>query len=138
MMTSCGRAALALGLEEAEHVRHLPAVGAASRPESAKLARAQASGPGGQIDAGDGGRAGARRRHRQRARVRERVQHALAAHEAGQPGAVLAHVGEEADVDAAAQVDLVGHARLAHDQLFGRRLADDVVLGALGRCCRSP
>ena len=50
---------------------------------------------------------------------------------------MLAHVGEEADVDAAAQVHLVGDAALAHDQLLGRRLAQDVILRALGRVARA-
>ncbi len=107
-----------------------------SSPESAKFARAQASGPAARSTLVICGRPRARGRYRQSARVGERVEHALAAHEAGQPRAVLAHVGEEADVDAAAQVHLVGDAAFADDQLVGRRLADDVVLRPLGRVAR--
>ena len=102
-----GRAALALGVEEAEHVGHLPAVGGGVEAREREVGARPGERPGGEVDAGDGGRAGARGGDRQRARVRERVEHALAAHEAGEPGAVLAHVGEQADVDAAAQVNLV-------------------------------
>ena len=82
-----------------------------------------------QVDAGHGGGPRPRRGHRQRSGVRERVQHPAAGSEAPDVAPVLAHVGEQPDVQRAAQVDLVGNAQLVHHQLRRRFLPDELLLG---------